>query len=67
MENKKTFLKFFTSERGASMLEYALLAALISVVSIGSVSALGSEAGKVFDTVGKKMGAAGVDDQQDPF
>ena len=34
-------LRFATNENGVSMLEYALLASLIAVVAISSVSALG--------------------------
>ena len=60
MENKKTFIKFFTSERGASMLEYALLAALISVASIASVTVLGQRAHATFTTIQREMGAGGI-------
>lgn len=39
------------SERGTSALEYALLASLIAVVIIGSVSLLGQGMSGVFSTV----------------
>jgi pilus assembly protein Flp/PilA len=39
-------------ERGASLVEYALLVALIAVICIAAVSFLGREARDTFDTVG---------------
>jgi Flp pilus assembly pilin Flp len=38
-----------TSERGASLVEYALLIALIAVVMIGAVTLLGDTAGDSLD------------------
>lgn len=38
-------------ETGVTALEYALIAALIAVVIIGSVSMLGTSASQVFSTV----------------
>jgi pilus assembly protein Flp/PilA len=40
------------SERGASLVEYALLVALIAVVCIGAVTVLGTGASKKFSSVG---------------
>ncbi|MFV0258941.1 MAG: Flp family type IVb pilin [Acidimicrobiales bacterium] len=40
------------TERGASLVEYALLVALIAVVCIGAVTMLGSAAEDKFSTVG---------------
>lgn len=42
-------------EKGASMLEYALLAALIAVVAIAAVTFLGQQASNTFSTVGENM------------
>lgn len=42
-------------EKGASMLEYALLAALIAVVAIAAVTFLGEQASRTFSTVGQHM------------
>ena len=39
-------------EKGASMLEYALLAALIAVVAIAGVTFIGQEASDTFQLVG---------------
>ena len=42
-------------ERGASMLEYVLLAALIAVVAIAAITFLGTEASQMFSTVGSAI------------
>ena len=44
-----------TDERGASMLEYALLAALIAVVCISAVTVLGRQASISFSKVGSSL------------
>ncbi len=44
--------RFGRTERGASLVEYALLVALIAVVCIVAVSLLGSNASKKFSYVG---------------
>ena len=46
------------SERGASLVEYALLVALIAVVCIAAVTILGENASDKFDKVGTSIGAA---------
>ena len=46
-------------ERGASLVEYALLVALIAVVCIAAVSLLGSSASTKFSTVGSAISGAG--------
>jgi pilus assembly protein Flp/PilA len=47
------------TERGASLVEYALLVALIAVVVIGAVTLLGTTARDTFDTVNDSLGGAG--------
>jgi len=47
--------RFSDSERGASLVEYALLVALIAVVCIVAVRTLGTEADKAFDSVGDEL------------
>ncbi|HUP72578.1 MAG TPA: Flp family type IVb pilin [Acidimicrobiales bacterium] len=47
------------SERGASLVEYALLVALIAVVCIAAVTTLGKSASSKFQTVGDSISAAG--------
>ena len=47
--------RFGQDERGASLVEYALLVALIAVVCIGAVGFLGGEASSKFSEVGSKI------------
>ena len=62
MKTKVTISKFRRSEHGASMLEYALLTALVSVVVMAAVRATGSQADNTFRTVNRAMGAEEVYD-----
>ncbi len=50
---------FGRSERGAALVEYALLLALIAVVCIVALSALGGQAKDKFSTVGDSIAGAG--------
>jgi len=43
------------SDRGASLVEYALLVALIAVVCIVAITFLGEQASKEFDSVGNSL------------
>jgi pilus assembly protein Flp/PilA len=43
--------RFGESDRGASLVEYALLVALIAVVCIGAITLLGGNASKKFNSV----------------
>ena len=53
----KTWLTAHTaSERGAALVEYALLVALIAVVCIGAITFLGRSADSKFSTVGSQIG-----------
>ena len=47
--------RFGDTERGASLVEYALLVALIAVVCIAAVSILGGNASKKFSQVGASI------------
>jgi pilus assembly protein Flp/PilA len=42
-------------DRGAAMVEYALLVALIAVVCIVAITTLGGEAGRSFDSTGSAI------------
>ena len=57
-------LRFATNENGVSMLEYALLASLIAVVAISSVSFLGVQTNLTFNAAGSSiedtLAAAGI-------
>jgi pilus assembly protein Flp/PilA len=45
-----------TEERGASLVEYALLVALIAVICIVAIAFLGQSASSKFSTVGSSVG-----------
>jgi len=47
--------RFGNTERGASLVEYALLVALIAVASIAAVSFLGRNAQNKFKTIGSSI------------
>lgn len=47
--------RFGQDERGASLVEYALLVALIAVVCIGAVTILGGNAESKFSEVGSSI------------
>jgi pilus assembly protein Flp/PilA len=51
--------RFSTNERGAALVEYALLLALIAVVCIAALTALGGQASSKFEDVGNSISAAG--------
>lgn len=52
----KTWLKAQAkTERGASLVEYALLVALIAVVCIAAVSALGNRASSNFSSISSSI------------
>ena len=44
-----------SSERGASLVEYALLLALIAVVCIVAIGVIGTEANKEFKSIGDSI------------
>jgi pilus assembly protein Flp/PilA len=48
--------RFGTDERGASLVEYALLVALIAVVCIVAISFVGGRASTKFSNVGSNLG-----------
>ena len=45
------FAKFMKDESGATAIEYGLIAALVSVVAISSLTAMGTSVSKAFTTV----------------
>jgi pilus assembly protein Flp/PilA len=51
-----TFLrKIGADERGATAIEYGLIAALIAVAAIGAMSTLGTKLGNTFTNVSNQM------------
>ena len=51
--------RFAKTERGAALVEYALLLALIAVVCIVALTQLGQDASEKFTDVGSSIAAAG--------
>ena len=51
--------RFGNTERGAALVEYALLLALIAVVCIVALTTLGKQASSKFTNVGNSIAAAG--------
>ena len=52
--------RFAKTERGAALVEYALLLALIAVVCIAALTALGGDASSKFEDVGNSISKAGT-------
>jgi pilus assembly protein Flp/PilA len=48
--------RFGDTERGAALVEYALLLALIAVVCIVALTTLGGKASSKFTTIGNSLG-----------
>ena len=57
IEVVKSYLqaRFAPTERGAALVEYALLLALIAVVCIVALTTLGSDANTKFSQIGSKI------------
>jgi pilus assembly protein Flp/PilA len=49
------FLRFVRDQRGATAIEYGLIAALIAVAAIGGMSALGGKLQSTFTNVSEQM------------
>ena len=49
--------RFGNTEKGASLVEYALLVALIAVICIVAIAFLGKSASSKFSTVGSSVGS----------
>jgi pilus assembly protein Flp/PilA len=49
------FLKLFRNEKGATAIEYGLIAALIAVAAIAAMQNIGSSLGSTFNNVATDM------------
>jgi pilus assembly protein Flp/PilA len=49
---------FIRSERGASMVEYALLVVLIAIIAVVAVQIAGENVSKVFSSIADSLGGA---------
>ena len=54
----KLFKRLFYEEEGVTLIEYALIAALIAVVSILAITAVGDSVNEVFDNVDQNLNTA---------
>ena len=54
----KTIKKVIKKQKGATMVEYAIMVALIAVVSIVVITALGEEVSTTFEVVNSALGSA---------
>ncbi|MGH7088739.1 MAG: Flp family type IVb pilin [Stellaceae bacterium] len=55
----KFFVRFCDDKSGATAIEYGLIAALISVVIIGALKAVGTDLTATFTSVGTALTGAG--------
>ncbi len=51
----KTIRKFFKNSKGATAIEYGLIAALIAVAAIAAMQGLGTSLNKTFTNVSTKL------------
>ncbi len=58
MNIPKKMLSFFKKEKGASMVEYAVMLALITVVSLAVITSLGISVSTTFNTVNSSLSNA---------
>ena len=49
------FLKLIKSEKGATAIEYGLIAALIAVAAIGAMTSIGTKLGTTFNNVSSAL------------
>jgi pilus assembly protein Flp/PilA len=57
-EKMEKLIRFFKDEEGATMVEYALMVALIAVVCIAAVTLIGGNASDKFNDVATAIGNA---------
>ena len=53
----KTMIRLLKSQDGATAIEYALIAALISVVAIAAIGAVGGNVNNTFNKIASGVGA----------
>jgi len=49
------FLKMLKNEKGATAIEYGLIAALIAVAAIGAMTSIGTKLGTTFNNVSNNL------------
>ncbi len=55
---RSSFIRLMKDESGATMIEYGLIAALVSVAAIVALTSLGSSIESIFTVVSTKLSAA---------
>ncbi len=58
MSVSKKLKQLWSDKKGVTMLEYALIAALVAVAAVTILTTLGSTVSGVFSTINAKMSAA---------
>ena len=58
MKLTKNVIEFLKKEDGPTAVEYAVMLALIIVVCIAAITAIGTNANSTFSTVGSSLGTA---------
>lgn len=51
--------QFIRDEKGATAIEYGMIAALIAVIIIGALSTIGTELGEAFTTIANTLTGGG--------
>lgn len=54
----KRFVKLINDSRGATAIEYGLIAALIAVAAIGAMRGIGDQLGSTFNNVSSELAAS---------
>ena len=57
---KKFISKFMSDESGATAIEYGLIAALMAVIIIAGISAIGGQLTTKFNSIATAIGGAGA-------
>lgn len=57
---KNMLKRFMKDERGTELAEWAIMAALLIVVAVATIAAIGGKISNVFDTLDSKLDAEGV-------
>ncbi|MBX2996938.1 MAG: Flp family type IVb pilin [Caldilineaceae bacterium] len=52
----------FSSEEGQGMAEYGLILALVALLAIGALTALGGQLGDIFQNIADTVGGSGAGD-----
>ncbi|OLC48123.1 MAG: hypothetical protein AUH43_10250 [Acidobacteria bacterium 13_1_40CM_65_14] len=51
-----SFTRFIHDDQGADLIEYALLAGLISLACVGALTTIGTDIGTIYNAIATKIG-----------